>query len=1255
MKHLIYRIAIALVAVGLSGAAAFAQQQVKGKVLDSQGEPIIGASVLIKGTTTGTITGTDGTWTLQNVPAGADLIIESIGYLPVTVNPSQATSVVLADDIELLNEVVVIGYGVQKKSVVTASISSITEENLKMQSNNRIDAVLQGMTSGVMVTQSSGAPDASSQVRIRGIGTIHNSEPLYIVDGLAISGGIDYLNPNDIERIEILKDAASAAVYGARGANGVVLVTTKKGTAGKTTVSYDFSYGIQNPWRKPAVLNATEYAVMMNEAAVNNGSEPRYADPYSYGEGTDWVDAVFNKNAPQQKHDLTISGGNDNIVYSVSGGYLSREGIVGGNFGRSNYDRFTVHESLGATLFDASDRRNFLNKMEISTNASYARINSTGISTNSEFGSPLGSAIGMSPIETIYADAATEEQYKSMYPAGYPYMIRDAEGRLYTVADGSIYNEQNNPLAMLSQPATKYNTDKFVAGGSATLQLIDGLKFKSSVGIDLAFWGNNGYSVPYFLSSKNFSYDTITSSTTYNEKGEAIVTDKTNYGSSASQEMNRSLRWQVENILTYDKTIGRSTFNILLGQSAIRSSSSNVGATAKGLMYEYDPWKISVNTTLGQQPNGDRNGWGSWNSIVYSLASYFARASYNFDERYMIEATVRRDASSNFGDNNKWGTFPSFSAGWNFKNESFARNLPWLSIGKLRASWGVNGNDNIGAFTYAVYMNTGNNYVFGSGAAGSESITIGAKPSGLANPNVKWEETSQLDFGIDLGFWSNRLTLTADWYNKKTTGMLLSMPVPAYAGDSAPTGNLGDMINRGIEFEINHRNNIGAFNYHIGANATFNHNELTYLGDDAASLYCSSHKIGQLSRGLVGLPFPYFYGYNAIGIFQNQAEINSYVGPDGAMIQPSAVPGDVKFEDVNGDGKIDADNDRTYIGKGIPDWTFGLNLGFEWRGLDFSMLLQGQYGVQTFNVTRRTDLYYINLPKSILNRWTGEGTSNTQPRFTYDGGANENYRTSNLWLEDASFIRARNVQLGYTFPVALTSRIGLERLRIYAQAENLFTLTRYTGCDPEVTGGNSGYGTEAGIDRGVYPQARIFSAGINITFGGRAKAAAAVGGASLEALAAANAALERMKAENEKLRKEADDARAALDEALSALDDCRNATATVNIDGKNYTCEIFFELAKAEINAEGRAKIAQLARILKLAPTAMVNVAAYADKDTGTAEINTDLAAQRAAAVVAALKNAGVAESRITSESHGTDRDSSASPEANRVAVCTLK
>ena len=979
----------------------------------------------------------------------------------------------------MLEETVVVGYGVQKKSVVTAAISSITSEDLKSQSQTRVDNLLQGMTSGVVVTTPSGAPDAAGQVRVRGVGSINGSDPLYIIDGFAVSGGIDYLNPNDIERIEVLKDAASGAVYGARAANGVILVTTKQGQKGKTKVNYDFSYGWQNPWRKPSVLNATEYAIMMNEGYINSGSAPVYDNPYEFGEGTDWVGLIFNNNAPVMKHDLNISGGSDKLTYSTSFGYLSREGTIGGNYGRSNYDRFTVRQTLNSVLFDNTADRSWLNKMTFNTNVSYAHINSTGISNNSEFGSPLGSALGMSPLLDVYATPEEEEAYKTMYPEGYAHIVRDATGRAYTVVDGNVYNEQTHPLASLSLPGTKYDTDKFIVNGAAEINIWDNLKFRSSVGIDLAFWGNHGYTKQYFLSSKSYNYNTVASETTYDKDGNATTTEKINYAESAQQEMNRALRWQVENVISYDKTFGKHSVAAVLGQTAIRSTSSNVGANARGLMYPYDEWKISVNNTTGQQADGNRNGWGSWNSIAYSLLSYFGRVSYNYDERYMAEATIRADASSNFGPSNKWGYFPSVSLGWNMKNEEFLKDVPWLSALKLRGSWGINGNDNIGSFRYAVYMSTGNNYTFGSGANGSETISIGAKPNGLANPNAKWEQSIQTDLGIDVGFLGNRVTFTADWYDKRTSGMLMSMQVPGYAGDSAPIGNVGTMSNSGVELDLSYRDNYGDFSWNISANATYTKNVLTELGDDATSLYGSSHKIGQLTRGIVGLPFPYFYGHKSDGIFQNAEEVAAHVNKDGNLLQPNAQPGDVRFLDVDGDGDID-DDDRTYIGKGTPDWSFGLNVGFEWKGIDFNMLLQGVVGNQVFNVTRRTDLYYINLPKTILNRWTGEGTSNTQPRFMFDS-PNNNYRSSNLWVEDASFLRARNVQLGYTLPQKWTQKVAVQRFRVYVQAENLFTLTKYSGCDPEVTGGN-GFSSDLGVDRGVYPQSRTFSVGVNLNF-----------------------------------------------------------------------------------------------------------------------------------------------------------------------------
>ncbi len=1083
MKHLTYRIALIFAIMGLSCASAFAQQ-VKGTVKDASGQPVIGAAVLVDGTSVGTTVDLDGNFAINDaVPSDAVLVVSSIGYKTARVPVGGGNlNIVLEEDTQMLEETVVVGYGVQKKSVVTAAISSITSDDLKSQSQTRIDNLLQGMTSGVVVTSPSGAPDAGSQVRIRGIGSTNNSEPLYIIDGFAVSGGIDYLNPNDIERIEVLKDAASGAVYGARAANGVILVTTKQGQKGKTKVNYDFSYGWQNPWRKPSVLNATEYAIMMNEGYINSGQAPVYDDPYSFGEGTDWVEAIFNDNAPVMKHDLNISGGNDRVTWSTSVGYLAKEGTIGGNYGRSNYDRFTVRQTLNAVLFDNTAERNWLSKMTLSTNASYAHMNSTGISVNSEYGSPLGSALGMSPLVGIYATPEEEEGYKtSCGPNGeaYPYIVRDADGRAFTVVDGSIYNEQVNPLASLSLPGTQYDTDKFIVNAAGEITIWDNLKFRSSIGIDLAFWGNHGYNQQYYLSSKNFKYNTITPEDVYDSEGNKTTNEVLNYGDDAYQEMNRSLRWQVENVLTYDKTFGKNSISAVLGQSAIRSTSSNVGASAKGLAYPYDEWKISVNNTLGQQAEGNRNGWGSWNSIAYSLLSYFGRVSYNYDERYMAEFTMRADASSNFGPSNKWGYFPSFSLGWNAKNESFLKDVPWLSALKLRGSWGVNGNDQIGSFAYAVYMWSGNNYIFGSGGAGNESLSNGSKPSGLANPDVRWEESIQTDIGVDLGFFGNRLTLTADWYNKTTSGMLMDMQVPSYAGDSAPKGNVGNMTNSGVEIDLGYRDTYGDFSWHVSANATYNKNTLTKLGDDASFLSGSSHKIGTLTRGVVGMPFPYFYGFKTDGIFQNTEEVANHVNADGAALQPNAQPGDVRFLDVDGDGDID-DDDRTYIGKGTPDWSFGLNIGFEWKGIDFNMLLQGTVGNSVFNVTRRTDLYYINLPKTILNRWTGEGTSNTQPRFMFDS-PNQNYRASDLWVEDASFLRARNIQLGYTLPQKWTKKIFVQRLRIYAQAENLFTITKYTGCDPEVTGGN-GFSSDLGVDRGVYPQSRTFSVGVNLSF-----------------------------------------------------------------------------------------------------------------------------------------------------------------------------
>ena len=540
-------------------ATALAQKRVyTGQVVDDQNEPVIGASVIQKGTSNGGVTDIDGNFSVS-VDEGATLVVSYIGYASQEVKAADGMRITLKTDQEMLDEVVVIGYGVQKKSVVTASIAKVTADDLEGTAPVRMDNALKGLASGVTVTSSSGQPGAAARVRVRGVGTINNSEPLYIVDGMPIEGGLDYLNPNDIASIEVLKDAASGAVYGARAANGVILVTTKTGQMGKTRVNYDFSYGWQSAWKKRDVLNASEYAVMMNEGRVNAGMAPIYNDPYSYGKGTDWQSEVFNDNAPVMSHQVSISGASERLNYLLSGGYYTQDGIVGGNYGRSNYERLTLRGNFGATIFDDSKDRNFLNKLKLTANISYARIKSTGIDVNSQWGSPLGSALALSPILTVLEPdpAAQRERYKDNIDYT---PIYDANGNLFMVP-GTDYNEMVNPIASLSLPPSKGWSHKFVSNFSAELQIWDNLRFRTSYGADLSFWGNDGYTKKFYLSGNNKATRT-----------------------SVNSSSDRGTVWQLENVLSYDKEIGKHAFSIILGQSAKQSRGYYLGGSAANMM-----------------------------------------------------------------------------------------------------------------------------------------------------------------------------------------------------------------------------------------------------------------------------------------------------------------------------------------------------------------------------------------------------------------------------------------------------------------------------------------------------------------------------------------------------------------------------------------------------------------------------------------------------------------------------------------------
>ena len=1063
-----------LLALIVSMTAAAQSTGIVGTVTDGNGEPIIGASVVEKGQPqNGAITNYDGQFAI-NVKAGTTLVVSYIGFETIEVKAANGMAIVMKEDDKTLSEVVVIGYGVQKKSVVTAAIAKVSSDDLEGKAPVRVDNALKGLAAGVNVTSSSGQPGAAPRVRVRGTGTINNSDPLYIVDGMPIEGGIDFLNPSDIESIEVLKDAASGAIYGARAANGVVLVTTKKGKLGKTSINYNFSQGWQTAWRRRDVTSATDYAIMQNELRLNGGQAPLYADPYNLmdtngnpikGFGTDWQDLVFNDNAPVQNHEVSVSGASEKLNYYLSLGYYDQEGIVGGNYGQSNYQRLSLRSNNIYNVYDATAERNFLNKLDVTVNLAYTRIKSTGISENSEWGSVLGSALYMSPIiapTVTNKELADEMHAKYEETQGYE-LQRDAAGNYYTIPGtfGS-YAEMNNPLALLNMNPSKNWSHKFVPKFSFDLQLWDNLKYHFNYSVDLSFWGSQSATLSKYYHSGN-------------AKGEHT---------SASMSWNKGCNWQVENTLTYDKQFGKHTIGVVLGQSAMKNKSDYLGAERWNIINLEKPYMSYTNANVIYEvdadgkligtPYAEYNGWGGPN-VEHRLSSLFGRISYNYDEKYMLQATVRRDGSSRFGPENKYGTFPSVSVGWNIMNEKFMEQTQdWLSNLKFRASWGKNGSDNIDNFLYTVENVMGNNVLFGNPAIKQ----IGSKASTTANPSIKWEESEQTDFGLDFGFFNQALTFTVDYYIKKTNGMLMTMPIPSYVGESKPVGNVGDMENKGVEFELGYKWNISDARFAVKANATYTKNTLKNLGNESGFIDydgVQGFTGGSLARGSNGMPFPYFFGYKTNGVFQNYAEVNAYTNADGGLIQPAARPGDTRFVDVNGDGVITSD-DRTKIGKGTPDWNFGFNFNADWKGFDFNMFLQGVAGADIFDATYRTDVTAGNYPTYMLNRWTGEGTSNKYPILR--AGDNTNWQVSDLYIVDGSYLRLKNISLGYTLPRNLTRQISIERLRFFVMAENLVTWTKYWGFDPEISSG----GKSLGIDKGVYPQARIWTVGLNLTF-----------------------------------------------------------------------------------------------------------------------------------------------------------------------------
>lgn len=1008
--------------------------QVSGKVtLKSDGSPLPGVTVTVEGSTAGVATGPNGEFSLKIPKVGAVLVFSQIGLEPqrYTVTDNRVIEIALAEKATNLNDVVVVGYGTQVRRNVSSAIGSVKPEQITQTPVQRVEQALQGRVAGVQVTNVSGQPGDAPTVRVRGIGTNGDASPIYIVDGFQV-GGIDFLNPADIQSMDVLKDAASAAIYGARGGNGVVLITTKSGSKdGKMRITYDGYMGIQNAWRYMKLLDARQYAVMMNEGAANAGNSIPYPDltKYPAGTGTDWQRALFEKNAPTYNHQFAVNGGTDRNNYAINFSLFDQKGLVGGD--KSDFKRYT---------FRANSDNKVKDYLKIGANVAYSHIRRTAIDPNQEFGGVLNNAINLDPITPVFEnDPARASGYNVN-------AVRDANGNLYGISP-YVSQEIVNPLARLAVTNGLTRVDKLVGNTYAELNILKELVFRSTFSIDLAYVNTNNYSPIFYLN-----------------------TAQQNINSSVSKGVDRYYTWQAENVLNYNKTFSKHTLGVTVGTTSRRENAETLYGSNTGLVVT-DPNMAYLN--LAVDAGTAKATGGAGRSALFSL---FGRLNYSFDNKYLFSASLRRDGSSKFGKNHPFGYFPAVSAGWIFTEESFIPKNDIITFGKIRASWGKNGNDRIGDYPWAAVIGVGRGYSFYNGSG--NGYINGASPSYIANPDIRWEESVQSDIGLDLTFLRNMFTFSADYYVKTTKGWLLQVPIPLSVGVPAGTANGGSVRNSGIELALNYQQNVGSFKITAGINGSFNKNTVTeinnaerILGGAGISTY------GQVERSTIGAPFSYFYGYQTDGIFQNVAEVNAYTR-NGAKIQPDAVPGDVRFKDLNGNGVIDP-NDRTMIGNPTPKITGGFTFGLAYKGIDLNGFFTGAFGNQIFNGTRRHDFPTANMQTLYLNRWSGEGSTNTNPRFTWND-TNGNYsKISDLYLENGDYVRLKTLQLGYTLSKALVSKIKLQGLRVYVSGDNLLTFTDYSGFDPEIGARGS---LDIGIDRGIYPQARIYRVGLSATF-----------------------------------------------------------------------------------------------------------------------------------------------------------------------------
>jgi TonB-linked SusC/RagA family outer membrane protein len=1018
--------------------SAQAQKTVNGTV-NSGGLPLPGANVAAKGASVETSTDIDGKFTLK-VPENVTMLVVSfVGYTTKEVAITNGNMTIeLSEESNALEEVVInVGYGTQKKSVVTGAISKVTAKDLENVPNGRVEQALQGRTAGVTIAMNAGQPGAGSTVRVRGITTLNDNNPLWVIDGVAVDpGALGALNQSDIESIEVLKDAASAAIYGAQSAAGVILVTTKKGKSGKLTVSYNGFEGVSSPERMLNLLNATQYGAIMNERYINGGgtgSVP-YPDLGSLGKGTDWQNAVFSDSARRYLHEVSLSGGGEVSNYYFSFGTQSQEGIVMPEI--SSYNKKNIRLNSTHKVKDW---------LTIGQTIGYTHQKSIGIgNTNSEYGGPLASAINLDPITPI---VETDPILANGITYSNPYVIRDNNGNPYGIS-GVVGQEMTNPIAYAKTRGGQYNwSDDFIGNVFAEVKLMKNLKLRSTLGAKLAYWGGQGFTPLFYLSP------TVNNTTLNN----------------LSRIENRAFNWNTENTLTYTKNIKDHNFTVLLGQGAYKNNEffKVTSATHFGLSTN-DYSEASFNDGTVTQDN--KVGY-AYDVPAVITTSLFGRVTYDYKEKYLFSGLIRRDGSSQFGPDNKYGTFPSVSLGWVPSKEEFWKENKIINTLKLRFSYGVTGNSRIPNFAYQAIIEGGRNYTFGNTGV----VTSGSTPGRIANPELKWEETTQTNIGFDTKLL-NDFTFTFDWYKKKTSGILLDPELPGYVGNEAPPfQNIGEMHNSGLEFELGYKKRINDFNLSVNANMATIKNEVDYLGPVPYYNGPGFQSMGPVTRTQVGQAYNSFYGYQTAGVFQNQEEINAYTNASGGLIQPNAVPGDFRWKDVNGDGTITAD-DKKFLGSPLPKMTFGFTINMDYKNFDMMIFAQGAAGNKIFQGLRRLDIGNANYSTEVLSRWNGEGTSNSYPRISSSDNNGNFTNMSDFYLEDGDYLRFKVVQLGYTLPSTIINKIGMQKVRLYITAENLLTLTKYTGYDPEIGG------DVFGIDRGYYPQARSFMFGANLQF-----------------------------------------------------------------------------------------------------------------------------------------------------------------------------